>query len=122
VEGKDSEGLPVRGTFSVMRPPPKPTKGNSNPVVDPLLKEKIIAARKILNRPYVTDEDLWTLERQGKFAEINAKFQARQGEASPEDKREEPGKAPGPPPEGPTATPDMKDDRKPGIPAKPGSR
>ncbi len=124
VEGKDSEGLPVRGTFSVMRPPPKPTKENSNPVVDPLLKAKIIAARKILNRPYVTDEDLWTLERQGKFAEINAKFQAEQGAARPPlDKRDEPVRRdPGPPPEGPTATPGTQGDGKPSAPAKPGSR
>ena len=122
VEGKDSEGRPARGAFSVMRPPPKPTKENSNPVADPLLKAKIIAARKILNRPYVTDEDLWALERQGKFAEINAQYQAAKTQGLPEDKREPPAKDPGPPPEGPTATPDMKDDRKPGAPAKPGSR
>jgi hypothetical protein len=121
IEGKDSEGLPVRGTFSAMRPPPRPTKENSNPVVDPLLKAKIIAARKILNRPYVTDEDLWALERQGKFAEINAKYAAEQGSVRPDDGRE-PTKDPGPPPEGPTATPDTKDDRQPGRPDKPGSK
>lgn len=122
VEGKDSEGRPARGTFSVMRPPPKPTKQNSNPVADPMLKAKIIAARKILNRPYVTDEDLWALERQGKFAEINAQYQAAQAKGQPEDKRDPQAKEPGPPPEGPTATPGTKDDRKPGTPPKPGSR
>ncbi len=123
LEGKDSEGLPVRGTFSVMRPPQKPTKENNNPVVDPLLKAKIIAARKILNRPYVTDEDLWALERQGKFAEINAKFAAEKGGTRPPLERpDEPARDPGPPPAGPTATPDTKDDRKPGAPARPGSR
>jgi hypothetical protein len=123
LEGKDSEGLPVRGTFSVMRPPPKPTRENNNPVVDPLLKAKIIAARKILNRPYVTDEDLWALERQGKFAEINAKFQAEQGAVRPPLERPDgPARDPGPPPEGPTATPGTQEDRKPGTPAKPGSR
>jgi hypothetical protein len=122
IEGKDSEGLPVRGTFSAMRPPPRPTKENSNPVMDPLLKAKIIAARKILNRPYVTDEDLWALERQGKFAELNARYAAAQGTARPDDGRDTPAKDPGPPPEGPTATPDTKDDRQPGRPGKPGSR
>src|SRR5690606_24064215 len=121
VEGKDSEGLPVRGTFSVMRPPPRPTKENSNPVVDPLLKAKIIAARKILNRPYVTDEDLWALERQGKFAELNAKYPAAQ-RPRPDDFQEAPAKDPGPPPEGPTATPGTEDDHRPGPPGKPGSR
>lgn len=124
VEGKDSEGLPVRGAFSIMRPPPRPTKENSDPVVDSLLKAKILAARKILNRPYVTDEDLWVLERQGKFAELNAKFQAEQGAAPPGNGREEPAKDPGPPPEGPTATPGVRDELNPGAPAKPkpGSR
>lgn len=122
VEGKDSEGRPARGAFSVMRPPPRPTKENNNPVADPLLKAKILAARKILNRPYVTDEDLWALERQGKFAELNAQYKDQQAKAQPEDKREPPAKDPGPPPEGPTATPGTKDDRKPNAPPKPGSK
>jgi hypothetical protein len=91
-------------------------------VMDPLLKAKIMAARKILNRPYVTDEDLWALERQGKFAEINAKYAATQGTARPDDGRDTSAKEPGPPPEGPTATPGTKDDRQPGRPGKPGSK
>jgi hypothetical protein len=70
LEGKDSEGNPVRGAFSVMRPPPKPTKESHMPVVDPLLKKKILAARRILGRDTVTDEDLWRLEREGKFADL----------------------------------------------------
>lgn len=77
LEGKDSEGLPVRGAFSVMRPPPKPTKENSDPVRDALLKKKIMAARKILNRDTVTDEDLWRLEREGKFADLQPPPPAR---------------------------------------------
>ncbi|WP_224363044.1 PKD domain-containing protein [Hyalangium versicolor] len=121
LEGKDSEGLPVRGTFSVLRPPSRPTKENSNPVMDPMLKAKIISARKILNRPYVTDEDLWALERQGKFADINARFQNEQGAARRDEPRE-PTKDPGPPPEGPTATPGAKDEPRPHTPPKPGSR
>ena len=70
VEGKDSDGNPVRGAFSIMRPPAVPTRENSNPVVDPQLKAKIVAARKILKTDYVTDEDLWRLEREGKFADL----------------------------------------------------
>jgi hypothetical protein len=120
LEGKDSEGLPVRGAFSVMRPPPKPTKENSDPVLDPLLKAKIVAARKILNRPYVTDEDLWALERQGKFAELIAQHQA-QPQAPQDERREAPAKDPGPPPPGPTAPPGSVDDRKSTSP-KPGSK
>jgi hypothetical protein len=122
LEGKDSEGLPVRGTFSVMRPPPKPTKEKSDPVVDAQLKEKILAARKLLNRPYVTDEDLWSLERQGKFAEINARFAKEQAAAKPTDKRDGSTKLPTPPGEGPTAAPGTGDDRRPHTPPKPGSR
>jgi hypothetical protein len=121
LEGKDSEGLPVRGAFSVMRPPPKPTKENSAPVVDSLLKAKIIAARKILNKQYVTDEDIWALERQGKFADLIAQHQATQKEAPRQDTREPPVKDPGPPPPGPTASPGSGEDRK-GTTPKPGSK
>jgi hypothetical protein len=122
LEGKDSEGLPVRGAFSVMRPPPKPTKEKSDPVLDPMLKEKILAARKILNKPYVTDEDLWALERQGKFAEINARFANEQGAAKPNDPRDAAPKPPGPPPAGPTAAPGTGGEHSPHTPPKPGSR
>jgi hypothetical protein len=103
VEGKDSEGRTARGAFSVMRPPKLPTKENSMPVEDPLLKQKILAARRILNRPYVTDEDLWALQRAGKFAELEAKYQATQGQQAPAvDPRDQVSREPGPPPEGPT--------------------
>jgi hypothetical protein len=123
LEGKDSEGLPARGAFSVMRPPPKPTKEKSDPVVDPLLKAKILAARKILNRPYVTDEDLWALERQGKFAEIIAQHQAQpQPRPRQNDRREEPERDPGPPPPGPTAPPGTGDEDRPSMPPKQDSR
>jgi hypothetical protein len=70
LEGRDAEGHPVRGAFSIMRPPDRPTRDNSTPVVDPQLKAKIVAARKILNTEYVTDEDIWRLEREGKFADL----------------------------------------------------
>ena len=68
----------------------------------------------------MTDEDLWALERQGKFADINARFQNEQ--AARADDRPEPAKDPGQPPEGPTATPGAKDDRRPHAPPKPGAR
>ena len=58
------------GSFSVMRPPPRPTADNSRPVVDPTLKAKILAAREILGKDTVNDEDLWELERQGRFASL----------------------------------------------------
>jgi hypothetical protein len=123
VEGKDSEGLTARGSFSVMRPPKLPTKENSMPVEDPLLKQKILAARRILNRPYVTDEDLWALQRAGKFAELEAQLQANPGQRTPAvDPRDQVSKDPGPPPEGPTAPGGTGDEPKNGTPSKPAQK
>jgi hypothetical protein len=102
LEGKDSAGLPARGAFSVMRPPPTPTKENSAPVVDAALKAKIIAARKMLNRPFVTDEDLWQLEREGKFAHLQLPSESATPPA-PMDPREAK-QAVEPPSQGPTST------------------
>jgi hypothetical protein len=70
LEGLSADGHPARGTFSVMRPPPRPTKENSTKVMDPVLLAKIQRARELLNQPYVTDEDLWRLEREGRFANL----------------------------------------------------
>ena len=70
LSGHSADGHPVMGSFSVMRPPPRPTADNSRPVVDPALKAKIVAAREILGRDTVNDEDLWQLERQGRFAAL----------------------------------------------------
>lgn len=98
LEGKDEDGMPARGAFSVMRPPDAPTKESSVPVIDPALKQKILAARRILNKPFVTDEDLIRLEREGKFADLPPvppeppQARSTEGQAPP----------PGPPPPGPT--------------------
>ncbi|WP_199242816.1 hypothetical protein [Vitiosangium sp. GDMCC 1.1324] len=70
LEGLSAEGHPARGTFSVMRPPPRPTKENSTPVNDPVLLAKIKRARELLKQEYVTDEDIFRLEREGKFADL----------------------------------------------------
>lgn len=67
LEGWSAESYPVRGSVSIMRPPGKPTKKDHEPVVNPELKEKIIAARKILGKEFVTDEDIWRLEREGRL-------------------------------------------------------
>ncbi len=68
LEGTTVDGHPARGTFAVMRPPPRPTKENSTPVKDPVLLAKIKKARELLGQEFVTDEDLWRLEREGRFA------------------------------------------------------
>jgi very-short-patch-repair endonuclease len=53
-----------------MRPPPRPTKENSTPVTDPVLMAKVKKARELLGQPFVTDEDLWRLEREGRFDDL----------------------------------------------------
>lgn len=70
LDGKTPEGWPVRGGFSVMKPPPKPTKESSQAVMDPVLKAKILAARKILGKEFVTDEDILRLEKEGKLNDL----------------------------------------------------
>lgn len=70
LEGRTADGHPARGTFSVMRPPPRPTRDNSTPVKDPLLLAKVKRARELLGQSFVTDEDLWRLEREGRFNDL----------------------------------------------------
>jgi hypothetical protein len=70
LEGTSADGHPARGTFSVMRPPPRPTKDSNIPVTDPVLLAKIKRARELLNQDYVTDEDIWRLEREGRFVDL----------------------------------------------------
>jgi hypothetical protein len=70
LSGHSTDGHPVMGSFSVMRPPPRPTADNSQPVIDPALKARIVAAREILGKDTISDEDLWQLERQGRFADL----------------------------------------------------
>jgi hypothetical protein len=68
LEGETVEGFPVRGGFSVMRPPEPPTRDKHRPVDDPVLVSKIQAARRILGKEWVTDQDIWQLEREGRLA------------------------------------------------------
>lgn len=70
LEGNTLDGHPARGTFSVMRPPPRPTKENSTAITDPVLMAKVKKARELLGQPFVTDEDLWRLEREGRFNDL----------------------------------------------------
>jgi len=68
--GWSSDGYPARGAFSIMLPTAMPTRENSHPVADPELKAKILKARELLGKQFVTDEDLWQLQRQGAFANL----------------------------------------------------
>jgi hypothetical protein len=67
LEGQTAEGHPVRGAFSVMKPPALPTKERHEPISDPLLLAKVKMAREVLHKEYVTDDDLGKLERAGQF-------------------------------------------------------
>jgi hypothetical protein len=70
VEGVTDDGWPVSGNFAIMRPPPPPTKERHTPVIDPVLKAKILRARELLARQFVTDEDIWRLEREGLMTDL----------------------------------------------------
>jgi hypothetical protein len=65
--GASSDGRPARGRFTLMRPPPKPTRDNSIPVDDPAMVARIKRALSILGQDSVSQEDLWRLEREGKL-------------------------------------------------------
>jgi hypothetical protein len=69
LHGTSPEGYPVRGAFSVMRPPPAPTRSNSRPVTDPALSAKIQRARQLLGRDVVSDADLFALQHSGQLDE-----------------------------------------------------
>jgi hypothetical protein len=71
LEGRTADGHPVRGAFSVMKPPPLPTKDRHEPIADPVLLAKVKLARTLLHREFVTDQDLSTLERAGQFATLS---------------------------------------------------
>jgi hypothetical protein len=70
LKGKSAEGRPVIGSFSVMRPPPRPSAENSTPVTDARLLAKIRRARERLGKDVVSDEDLARLERQGELQDL----------------------------------------------------
>jgi hypothetical protein len=72
LEGRTPDGHAVRGAFSVMRPPALPNKERHEPISDPILLAKVKMARAVLHRDFVTDEDIWTLERAGKFDALRA--------------------------------------------------
>jgi hypothetical protein len=60
----------VLGSFSVLRPPPRPSADTSTPVIDSRLVAKIQRARERLGKDVVSEEDLARLERQGEFRDL----------------------------------------------------
>jgi hypothetical protein len=72
LEGRTQDGHPVRGSFSIMKPPAPPTKDRHERITDPVLLAKVKMAREILHREFVTDEDIGALERAGKLDGLKA--------------------------------------------------
>jgi hypothetical protein len=72
LEGSTQEGLRAAGSFSIMRPPDRPTRDNSTPVTSALMRAKIKRAMELTGKDVVNDEDLWRLEKEGKFADLKA--------------------------------------------------
>jgi hypothetical protein len=70
IEGISGDGRPAFGQFSIMVPPRHPDSPDKmdDAVVDRVLAAKIVRAQKMLGRRFVTDEDLFRLEREGAFA------------------------------------------------------
>jgi hypothetical protein len=95
VEGVTDDGWPVSGNFAIMRPPPPPTPERHTPVLDPVLRAKILRARELLARQFVTDEDIWRLEREGLMTDLVIEPAAPPREPPP---RRPPAPPPPPPP------------------------
>jgi hypothetical protein len=98
--GTSSEGFPASGSFSVMKPPLKPSADAGTTVIDPLMKQKILLARQMLGKDTVDDEDLWSLERQGAFSDLKVSPADSAAAAAAAANRP----APGPPPAQQTPT------------------
>jgi hypothetical protein len=67
ITGEAGDGTPAVLRFSIMRPPDAPTAESAVAVSDALLNAKILKARQVLNKAFVTDEDLAALEQDGAF-------------------------------------------------------
>lgn len=70
MRGYSDDGLPAQGLFSVMRPPPPPTRETAVRVSDPRLKAEILEARRLLGQEFVNEEDLSRLRAEGRFAQL----------------------------------------------------
>jgi hypothetical protein len=68
--GVTADGKPAVGKLTIMSPPPAPTREQSTPVTDPGLLARIRAARDLLGKAYVSEEEIAILEREGRFADL----------------------------------------------------
>jgi hypothetical protein len=72
ITGEAADGTPAVLRFSIMRPPDAPTRESAVAVTDALLNAKILKARQVLKREFVTDEDLAALDEEGAFGDLKA--------------------------------------------------
>jgi hypothetical protein len=70
LEGTAADGDKVVGSFTLMNPPKKLDRDKSPKITDPVMKERIMAAMKILGKDHVSEEDLLALEEQGKIPKL----------------------------------------------------
>lgn len=71
IEGIATDGRPARGSFALMRPPHLPDRAHGVEVTDPAQVERILRARELLGQRYVTDEDIFRLQSEGRLAAVN---------------------------------------------------
>jgi hypothetical protein len=69
ITGTSGDGFPAAGAFSVMKPPPPPTE-KDEPVADAVTLAKVLEARRLLGKEFVTDGDLARLEQEGRFRNL----------------------------------------------------
>jgi hypothetical protein len=71
IDGVTSSGMPVIGTFALMRPPELPTLAHHIAVEDPLVSQKIARAMALTGKTYISLDDLNLLQIEGKFDDLD---------------------------------------------------
>src|SRR5262249_20097090 len=67
ISGFSVDGRPAFGSATIMRPPSPPTAEQHRPIDNPEFVGKIRAARRVLNKPFVTGEEIARLQREGRI-------------------------------------------------------
>jgi hypothetical protein len=71
LEGHTKEGLPVKGQFSIMRPPAPPTREhNDGMITDPAAVQRIRRTQQILKKEYVNEDEIARMDKLGYFRDL----------------------------------------------------
>jgi hypothetical protein len=70
LEGTAADGDHVMGSFTLMKPVPRVDREHSPKIDDPAMKNRIMAAMRILGKDQVTEEDILALEEQGRIPKL----------------------------------------------------